>query len=160
MSETLTNLTWREELRELKDLKPHPNNPRRITKEAFNTLVKNMSECGYIGRITINHANLILGGNQRLKALQHLTYKEIPVLVPSRPLTQEEEERIHIIDNISAGEWDTDVLGNLFDADKLIGWGMPPAVIGESHFQLTESTEEKIKEKEIKKCPSCGELLN
>lgn len=156
----MEKITWRQEKRKLSDLKPYGENPRTISKSNFNALVKNIKESGYTNRLIVNTDNTVLGGNQRLKALKELGYKEIDVLVPEIELTKEQEERINVTDNLSAGAWDFDILGNSFDAEKLIEWGMPPEWLGQSHFDVSEDSDEKIKETKVKTCPHCGEILN
>lgn len=56
--------------------------------------------------IVVDNDYMVLGGNMRLKALQHLGYKEIPdewVKLASE-LTTEEQRRFIIADNVSGGE--------------------------------------------------------
>lgn len=91
-------LVWASRTIALKDLKPYENNPRRMTKVAFENLKRSLKELGI---------------------------KEVEVLVPSRELTAEEFDRINIRDNLPFGDFDFDILGNRFDPEQLKGWGMP-----------------------------------
>lgn len=162
MSEAV-KIIWHEEVRKLADLKPFESNPRTVPKEQFNALIENIKEVGFTNRLIITKDNLVLGGNQRLKALKKLGFKEVKVLVPDRELTQKEIDRINVTDNLSAGNWDTDILGNMFDAQELIDWGMPPQMVGRSHYSVDEEEDEKpksrIKEKKPVECPNCGEIF-
>lgn len=154
----MDEIIWSHERRKLSSLKPHPNNPRRIPKDKFQKLVENIEKNGYTNRIIINHDNVVLGGNQRLRALKQLGFAEIDVLVPDRELTQEEQDRINITDNLAAGEWDFDALGNSWDTEKLIEWGMPVEwLLGDKPEAESEPADDKPKKQ--KTCPSCGELL-
>ncbi len=154
-------IIWREEVRQLKDLKPFENNPRTVPSEQFKKLIENIQENGFTNRLLVTQDNLVLGGNQRLRALKKLGYTEIQVLVPDRELTREQIDRINVTDNLSAGVWDFDMLGNLFDAEQLIEWGMPPVILGKSHFDVSDEEEKpnKVKEKKAIECPNCGEFF-
>lgn len=150
-------ITWKSEIRNIADLKPNPNNPRTVTKEAYKTLLRNIKRNGYANRLIINTDNMVLCGNQRLKALQELGYTEIEALIPSETLNSDQIDDIVITDNLSAGAWDFDCLSSLFAVEKLVGWGMPEEwLIGEK----PEAEPKEPVEKKTKLCPSCGEILN
>ena len=151
-------IKWTAATRKIAELTEYPNNPRAVNKKAFKKLIENIRENGYTNRLIINSNDVVLGGNQRLKALKELGYTEIDVLVPNVSLTKEQEERINVTDNIATGAWDFDRLSGCFDAEQLIDWGMQPEMLGKSHFDFNEEPE-KIKEKKTKTCPSCGEIL-
>lgn len=121
-------LEWLEEDRPLGELRNYDNNPRTITKEAFKKLCDSIREDGYHGRILIDRNNKIIGGHQRKEAMLKVGYKKsdlVKVLVPCRDLTDDEFDRLNIRDNLPFGDFDFDILGNRFDAQKLIDWGMP-----------------------------------
>jgi hypothetical protein len=59
----------------------------------------------------------------RLKALNELKYKEIPVIVADE-WTEEQKNEFLIKDNVGFGEWDWDQLANEWDSEKLTDWGM------------------------------------
>ena len=150
-------LKWVEEIVSLKDLKPYPNNPRHVPKEKLDSLVKNIETNGYTNRIIVNHDNIVLAGNQRLKALKKLKYELVTVLKSTKPLTKEQENRINVTDNLSAGQWDFDTLTSTFEPEQLIEWGMPANYFDfDDDEEIKEPTE---KSKKDKKCPNCGELL-
>lgn len=148
-------LFWLEESREIGELKDYDRNPRKMTKEAFKKLCESIKQDGYHARIMVDHNNVIIGGHQRKQALLASGYKKdkiISVITPSRPLTQEEFDRLNVRDNLPYGDFDYDMLANHFDAEKLIEWGMPA-----DWLQIYEPKEKK--EKQEKTCPHCGELL-
>lgn len=141
----MTNeLIWKEERRLLSDLKPYENNPRKISKKAFADLVESIKQDGYHNRLKVNTDNTVSCGNQRLKALKSLKYKEIEVLVPDRKLTEEEFKRIVIKDNLHAGEFDFDMLANHFEVEELLDWGMPEEWLGveEPEIEVSEADEQ------------------
>jgi site-specific DNA-methyltransferase (adenine-specific) len=121
----MTEITWSQQKRKLSELKEYDDNPRKVPKETYAALIKNIQANGYTNRLIVNTSNVVLGGNQRLRALRELGYNEIDVLVPNVELTEEQENRINITDNLSAGIWDFDVLANLYEPEQLIDWGMP-----------------------------------
>ncbi len=122
----------------IKDIKLNPNNPRLIKDEKFKKLVKSIDEFPKmmdLRPIIINKDNVILGGNMRFKALKELKYKDIPDnwVKYADELTEEEQRRFIIADNIGFGEHDWDVLANEWDETNLIDWGLeiPEFAIGE-----------------------------
>lgn len=137
-------------------------NPRKIDKTRFAELVKSIKQDGYHMRLLVNLDGVIIGGHARKKALLKAGYTqedEVEVLVPDRLLEGDDFDRLNIRDNLQYGDFDFDMLGNLFDAEKLIDWGMPPGMLGKSHYSLNEDEPDKTKEKKVKTCPACGELL-
>lgn len=151
-------IEWVEETRKVSQLKKHPNNPRTITTERFETLVKNIQLNGYNNRILITKDNLVLGGNQRLAALKKLKVKEVKVLVPTVDLTPAEQDRINVTDNINAGDWSWEMLANQFDTADLIEWGMQESWLGTKTKADKESSE--VLESDFSdmqhECPKCG----
>ena len=109
----------------LSKIKPNPNNPRVIRDENFKKLTSSIDKLFkglYLRPIAITEENVIIGGNQRYRALQELGYKEIPdeCVVVAKGWTQEEIDRFIIADNSTSGEWDWDELANSWD-DNLLG---------------------------------------
>ena len=124
----MTDLVWTEKLMPLGDLQDYEHNPRRMTKEAFQKLCESIKSDGYHQRIMIDTNNVIIGGHQRKKAMLASGYKKkdiVSVITPSRPLTQEEFDRLNVRDNLPFGDFNFDILANRFDPETLIGWGMP-----------------------------------
>lgn len=96
------------------DIKLNPDNPRNITDEALEKLKESISrdpEFMELRPIIIDKNNMVLGGNQRLKAIRALGYKEIPVnwVKKADTLTEEQYNRFILVDNAPEGmqgEWD------------------------------------------------------
>ena len=113
----------------LSSIKPNPANPRIIKDEAFHKLVNSIKEFPKMMALrpmVIDTDGTVLGGNMRLKALQHLGYKEIPDewVRKASELTEDEKRRFIIADNVSGGQWDWDALANEWDEDELKDWGL------------------------------------
>ncbi|MBQ6908621.1 MAG: DUF4417 domain-containing protein [Synergistaceae bacterium] len=102
------------EIKKLAALKPAPYNPRNINKKDFNDLKNSIKEFGYVEPIIYNKATgYVVGGHQRLKALQDLELEEVECVVIDVPA--EKEKALNIALNKISGEWDKDKLFNLLD---------------------------------------------
>lgn len=113
----------------LKDIRPNPNNPRIIKDAKFEKLCRNIDEFPAMMElrpIIVDADGVILGGNMRYKALQHLGKKEIPDTWVKRAdeLTEEDKKRFIIADNVGFGEWDYEALANEWEPDDLDAWGV------------------------------------
>jgi len=114
----MKKLSWATGVREVKDLLPWKENPRKISKQALDRLKDKITQNGFHSVIVIDTDNTILSGNQRKTALTELGISTVNVLVPSRKLTDEERRRIGIESNINDGEWDFEKLKS-FDFELL-----------------------------------------
>ena len=129
----------------LSEIKPNPENPRVIKDDKFKKLcssIENFPKMMELRPIVVDENNMILGGNMRLKALQHLGFKEVQKdwIKKASELTEEEKKEFIIKDNVGFGEWDWVDLGVNWDADKLDEWGL----------ELPEDWEtEEVQEKEL-----------
>lgn len=113
----------------LSDIKMNPSNPRVIKDERFEKLKKSISEFPAmlaLRPLVINSDNVVLGGNMRLKALKELGYKDIPDEWVKRAdaLTDEEQRRFIIADNVGFGEHDWAMLATEWDVEELSDWGL------------------------------------
>jgi DNA modification methylase len=110
----------------LSDIRPNPNNPRVIKDDKFKKLVKSITDFPQmleLRPIVVNDEMIVLGGNMRLKALEHLGIKETYIIKAS-DLTQKQEQEFIIKDNVGYGEWDWDQLANEWDVEDLDEWGL------------------------------------
>lgn len=102
------------EIKKLAALKPAPYNPRNINKKDFNDLKNSIKEFGYVEPIIYNQATgYVVGGHQRLKALQELGIEEVECVIIDVPI--EKEKALNIALNKISGEWDKDKLLSLLD---------------------------------------------
>lgn len=107
-------------------IKSNPDNPRVIKDEKFKKLVQSIKDFPQmleLRPIVIDENNVVLGGNMRLRALQELGIKEVPVLY-ANDLTEEQKKEFIIKDNVGFGEWDWEQLANEWDAEQLDEWGL------------------------------------
>ena len=108
-------------------LKTKKDNPRRISPAALDKLaesIKRDPEFMVLRPMVIDEDGTVLGGNQRLKAIQKLGMKEIPDtwVVKAADLTDEQKRRFVLVDNAPggmAGDWDVDILSEPFFQEKL-----------------------------------------
>jgi len=107
-------------------VKGNPNNPRVIKNDKFKKLVKSIQEFPEMLKlrpIVVDEDFMVLGGNMRLKASKDAGLKEVWVEV-AEGLTEEQKKEFIVKDNVGFGDWDWDMLGNVWDNTKLGEWGM------------------------------------
>lgn len=130
---------------EYKKLEDLDHNPRIISKENMNKLVKSIKnnpdyfEARPIICSDRTGKNIIIAGNQRLRAAGIAGLSEVPVVV-LHGLDEEKEREIIIRDNVNNGEWDFDILANEWDIDDLEKWGV-------DNIKKSISDEKEIEEK-------------
>jgi ParB-like chromosome segregation protein Spo0J len=139
----------------LSTIKSNPNNPRVIKDHKFEKLKKSIDEFPKMMELrplVINEDNIVLGGNMRLKALKDLGYKEVPEewVKSAKDLTEDEQRRFIIADNVGFGEHDWEMLANEWDMQELEDWGLDGFP-----FEAAEETKEQ-EDKQIEKCEMCG----
>jgi len=110
-------------------LKPNPNNPRLVKDSRFALLVKSIQELPKmmpLSPIIVDENFMVLSGNMRLKAIQHLGMKEIPDdwVVQDKHLTEDEKKRIVIAANVSFGEMDWSIIEESWSTEPLAEWGL------------------------------------
>lgn len=116
---------WLCEPTKVKELKPNPENPRTITKEALDRLKRKIKRQGFRSAIQVDNDGIILGGNQRYHALMDMGYaeSEVAVLKPCFKMTEKERQEAIITDNLSDGDWNMEMVANQFNPDDLVEWG-------------------------------------
>lgn len=137
----------------LDELVHNEKNPRYIKSKKHRELMESLKEfpeMKLLREIVVDENNLILAGDKRCFALEELGYAEVTVKQVFN-LSEEKKEEFIAKDNVHHGDWDTDVIANQWDADKLKGWGVPDFKTpggndGEKSYKNHEVT-----------CPNCGE---
>lgn len=111
-------------------LKANPTNPRVLRDEKFIKLKNSIQSfpdmLNYRGIVAVTDTDgkfMVLGGNMRLRAIQDLGIKEVPVMLADE-WTEEQRREFIIKDNVGFGEWDWDALANEWDAGLLSDWGL------------------------------------
>ena len=115
-------IKWDHSARKIEDLKPAAYNPRKLTEDQAKHLTESIERFGLCDPIVINRDNTVIGGHQRLKILKQRGSVEVPVYIPDRELSAEEEKELNIRLNKNLGEWDIEML-SAFSQEMLKGVG-------------------------------------
>lgn len=108
----------------LKDIKINPANPRILKDKNFKALVKSVKDFDKmlsVREIVIDENNLIIGGNQRYRALLETGIEEVRVKQILN-YTEDEKRELAIKDNVSSGEWSEEIFN--WDSEELENWGL------------------------------------
>jgi len=123
------------------NVKTNPKNPRIIKDEKYKKLVKSIKEFPdmlhkrpIVAFTDKDGKYVVLGGNMRLKALNELKYKEVPIILADE-WTEEQKHEFLIKDNVGFGEWDWDSLANEWDAEKLDDWGLYVPILNNDEYE-------------------------
>ena len=114
-------------------VKLNDDNPRTLKDVRFQQLIKSIQDFPQMLELrpcVVDENHVVLGGNMRLRAMQHLGFTEVNVTV-AKGLTEAQKKEFVIKDNGSFGEWDYDALanGDWPDAATLNAWGMDVPVV-------------------------------
>ena len=107
-----------------------PKNPRYIKDERFEALKKSiqddpeMLELREIIAYDNNGELVIVGGNMRYRAMKELGFKDAPVKVLPQETAAEKIRAFIVKDNVAFGSNDWDILGNEWEVDELIDFGL------------------------------------
>lgn len=139
----------------INEIKPNPNNPRKISKVEYQKLVESIKDTPRLLEalpIIIDDNNTIISGHQRYKACLELGIQDVPVKLMSN-LSEREQKKLLIISNTHNGEFDMDMLANDgYDLGDLSDWSvnvdfLVPTIDEPKNIDNT---------KKGKTCPHCG----
>ena len=122
---------------DLADIAEYKSNPRTISKKDFDVLKRSLKDFPSmleVREIVVDENGVILGGNQRYKALQAMGKSKVKVKKVTG-WTDEEKREFVIKDNIANGAWDNDKLANEWDKNKLEEWGLPLKVASSGDYK-------------------------
>ena len=117
----------------ISEVRTNEENPRTISKKKLEKLqqsIQEFPEMLELRPIVVDADMVVLGGNQRLAALQQLGYETVWVVIADQ-LTEEQKSEFIIKDNLPFGEWDWDELEKNWDAEKLEQWGLDVPGLGD-----------------------------
>lgn len=132
-------------------------NPRKIDRKAYDALKKSLKdfpEMKQLREIVVDENLTILGGHQRIYALKELGYTEVTVKQVTG-FTDRQKREFIIRDNVTSGEWDTDVIANQWDIAELEEFGVPSFNFGDIGEEPNDPAS-KDDESKTHVCPSCG----
>ena len=152
----IPKIEWKLVTYPIKSLKPHPKNPRQMTRQQSAKLEGLIQQFGMIDKPIINKDFTIIGGHQRIKILKKMGAKTVDCWIPDRLLDQMEVDSLCIGLNLHQGSFDMDVLANEWDMLELLGHGFSEEqLLGLSPPDMEED-EEPIAKKKKNICPACG----
>jgi len=100
-------------------------NPRTISPEKLDALIKSIKQFGMVDPFIVNvhpkRMNIIIGGHQRLEAAKKLDVDKVPCVELSLPFAKEKELNIRL--NKNTGDWNFKLLKENFDIESLLSWG-------------------------------------
>jgi DNA modification methylase len=110
----------------LSEIKLNPGNPRRLSKQNMERLVKSLQEFPdmmKLREIIVDETMTILGGNMRFLALKNIGEKQCTAKIVTG-LTPEQKREFIVKDNASFGEWNMEDLANSWADLPLADWGV------------------------------------
>lgn len=137
------------------ELVHNERNPRYIKSKKHQELMKSLKEfpeMKLLREIIVDENNLILAGDKRVYALEEMDYVEVTVKQVFN-LTEAQKDEFIVKDNIHNGEWDSDIIANQFDPEKLKDWGVPSFKLG---GDLGGGPGDKQYKNHEVTCPECG----
>lgn len=136
------------------DLKINDANPRYITEDAFDKLKSSVEGFQKMQRwtpIVVDRDNVVQSGNQRVRALREIGQEEVRVIVMDDDATDEDKRQFLVKANINAGQFDTDILSQDYEAEELGEWGLDLVFseeenhVAEDIYDVDEEVETRFK---------------
>ena len=109
---------------EITQVKPYPDNPRKISDKAVDKVALSLKEFGWQQPIVVDKNNVIIAGHTRHRAAEKLGFREVPIL-RAVGLSDEKVRAYRFMDNRSHEEssWDWDKavkeISELLDGNKI-----------------------------------------
>ena len=134
----------------LSELKPHPDNPRKISRENMDRLVKSLQEFPEmleIKEIVVDETMTIIGGNMRYAALKKMGREQCKAKIVTG-LTEDQKREYIVKDNIALGEWEKTIIAKKYSDLDLKTWGIDllGASMGKEELTAAILTEKERKE--------------
>jgi len=110
----------------ISQIKPNPDNPRRISTKDMDRLVKSLQDFPdmmKLREIVVDETMTVLGGNMRLLALRKIGAVNVTAKIV-KGLTPAQKREFIVKDNAAFGEWDFDILANAWADLPLLEWGV------------------------------------
>lgn len=136
-----------------------PKNPRFIKGEEYDKLKKSLTDAPELLQYkplmvyaTDGGKYVTICGNMRLRVCQELNSKgtqgfdKLPCFVLNSDVSINKVKEYAIKDNVQAGNWDWDELGNNWDVGELTDWGVDCSFLNEEDEKPLEKTQEKEQE--------------
>lgn len=130
---------------ELKDLRPYARNARQISKRMADRLSNSLRKYGICEPIVVSRDFVIIGGHQRYKMLKRQGKKKTVVAYPDQELTDDFISGLNIELNHTGGEYDYEMLANMWSVEELIEYGFEEKELGMDPELGSDTGEEEEK---------------
>jgi DNA modification methylase len=145
----------------LASIQRNPQNPRTIEKAKLERLKKSIlafPRMLELRPIVVDENSMALGGNMRLLALEELGFTHVPEawIRCVTDLTEEQKSMFLIKDNLSYGEWEYDLLQDLWTPEELESWDLE---LPDMHIEAEVAEDNFIPAAEIKTYILPGDLM-
>jgi DNA modification methylase len=99
----------------IKSIRPHPNNPRKHSRDQIRALARSMETFGFTAPVLVDRNDQIVAGHGRYEAAMLLGRETIPI-IRLDDLSEEKARAYMLADNklSDRSEWDTEKLGRHF----------------------------------------------
>jgi ParB-like chromosome segregation protein Spo0J len=149
------------EIVNVNSLTPDPANARRHDDKNLKAIADSLKLFGQRKPLTVTPDSIVVTGNGTLQAAKSLGWTEIAIARTPIGWTWEQIRAWALADNRTAelAEWDDKVL-----ADQLLeldanGWELEQLGFESLQPPLGDESDEPLKFKEDKHCPTCGSLI-
>lgn len=134
-------ITWTTERVKLGDLVEWESNPVQLSKHDFEQIKISLEKFGLVLPLVANRPKMkrsvkrrLIDGHQRKTIMVYAEMAgldtEFDVRVPSRKLTDRECDELSIRLRKNTGDFDFDILANIFQVDDLLDWGFQGYELG------------------------------
>ena len=94
------------------ELRPDPENPRKIGDAELETLARSIKEFGFVDPVIARREDhIVIGGHQRLLAARKLGLETVPVVFVD--VTADQAHLLNLALNKISGDWDEDLLARM-----------------------------------------------
>jgi ParB-like chromosome segregation protein Spo0J len=145
----------------INSLTPDPANARKHDERNIKAIADSLKQFGQRKPITVTPDSIVVTGNGTMQAAKSLGWSEIVIARTPVGWTWEQIRAWAIADNQTAllAEWDDKVL-----ADQLLqldanGWELEQLGFESLQPPMNEQSDEPLKFKEDKVCPTCGSSI-
>lgn len=139
-------ISWTSKKLLMNEINENAANPRKLSREAGNQLKRSLEKFGLCEPVVVNTDGMIIGGHQRYRLLQQMNQYEIDCFVPDRLLTFEEVQELTIRLNKNTGDWDYDILADVYDLNSLLDWGFSEKELQIDVNAIADATNSEKKE--------------
>lgn len=130
------------------DVRPNPENPRKISEAKIKELMQSIKELPELLEqrplVVDRYTGFLLGGNQRWVACKRLGYETVPVIYSDK-LNDEQKRQFVIKDNMDSGEWDEEKLQREFTDFPLMNWNILEGYIDPEEREVDKAETEQQK---------------